>query len=467
MVSVFEGNEAGLGGRLDPVEEAWLSMTGSEALGPDWGVALAGNTMVLGAPDLGAILIFHLEGREAGSLGGQALVIPDIVDEQGDSRLGAALLLEDIDGDGQQELVAAAPAGRGEDDAPSGGRVHLFDTDGYYAHPLHETGSSGQLGVDDARFTALGAAAYDQAGSVLESCGDLDGDGLAELAVAARWSDEGGSALGGSVTVLSSLAIQRALTDGDTSETMSALGASFASSQLGATAGAALACDTDLDGDGLPELVVGVPYADHADDDAAGAVYVVRGALVLQELDSGDVQELETVATTRLFGPTEEAYLGSSLALGDVGGDSEPDLLVGAPGAGRDRGLALLYADLDISRAEPSATLRFVGENVGDRFGAAVELADLNGDRLDDIVVGAPRHNPTGSDEHFAAGAVYAWYGELFFRAWSDTSDAEKADTIIVRQQAWMLTGARLDAEDLNGDGMNELVLVHRIQPDF
>ncbi len=467
MVSVFQGDQDGLGARLDPAEDAWLSMTGSEALGPDWGVALAGNTMVLGAPSLGAVLIFHLDGREAGSLGGQALVIPDIVDQQGDSRLGAALLLADLDGDGQRELVASAPAGPGEDDAVSAGRVYLFDTDGYFSHPLHDTGGAAPLDASDARFTALGAMAYDQAGTVLARCGDLDGDGIVELAVAARWSEEGGAALGGAVHVLSSRAIREALQTGERRGSLAALGASYASSQLGATAGAALDCSADLDGDSLPELLVGAPYADHGEDDAAGAVYILSGARILAELDSGVVSDLDTAASARLVGPSAEAYLGSSLSVGDVGRDGAPDLLVGVPGGGRERGLALLYADLDIDRDEPEPTLRFIGENAGDRFGSAVGLPDLNGDRYDDIVVGAPRHNPTGRDEHFAAGAVYAWYGEQFFRAWSESSDAQKADTIIARQQAWLLTGARIDSEDLDGDGLDELVLVHRIQPDF
>ncbi len=467
MVSVYHGAPEGLGTRLDPAEDAWLSMTGSEALGPDWAVALAGNVLVLGAPELGAVLIFLLEGRDAGSLGGQALVIPDLVSELEGSRLGAALLTVDIDGDEQRELLVAAPKAPGVGDAPSAGRLHQFELNGYFSPPLWDSGGEVQLSDDDATITALGAGAYDQAGSVLEACGDLDGDGVPELAVTAPWDERSGAALSGAVTVISSAALAEARTQDLSAVALDELGATYSFSQLGGSAGAALHCGTSLDADALPEIIVGAPYADSDDHDAAGAVFIISGTRAQEDLLATAEATLDEAASAVIYGPTDEAYLGSSMAMGDVGGDGEPDLLVGAPGAGRRRGLALLYADVEPDRDDPEAILRFVGESAGDRFGTSVALPDINGDRLADIVVGAPRHNPTGDEEHFAAGAAYAWYGETFFRAWDQTSHADKADTTIVRQQAWLLTGERITTGDLDGDGYDELVLVHRIQPDF
>ncbi len=476
MVTVIAGQgpgDDGLGSRLpsvlDPTDEPWLSMTGSESLGPDWGVALAGNTMLLGAPELGAVLIFDLEGREAGALGGQALVIPEVVDDHEGSRMGAALLTLDLDGDDRRELVVAAPGGRGVDDSVEAGRLYVFDASGHFDRPLYDTGVAQQLGTDDAAFTALGVDAYDQAGSVLSACGDLDGDGLPELAMSTPWSEIGGAALGGSVSVLSSKEMAELRSEGATSASIHTLGPTYALDQLGGAAGAAIRCDVDLDHDSLPELVVGAPYADSEEDEAAGAVYIIPGSRVAEDIDTeGEVHHLlGDRATAMIWGPTDNAYLGASLALGDVAGDSQPDLLVGAPGGGRERGLAVLYADLSHEEDCCESTLRFVGEDAGDHFGSAVELADLDGDRLDEIVVGAPRHNPTGDEEHFAAGAVYVWYGETSFRTWSTTSSAGKADATIVRQQAWLLTGDSIASGDMNGDGLAELVLVHRILPNF
>ncbi len=182
MVSVFQGQADSLGKRLDPFEDAWFSLTGSEAMGPGWSVTASGNTLVVGAPDLGAVLIFHLEGRQEGILGGQALVLPDLLDDQDDTRLGASVLTMDMDSDGQRKLLVTAPVARGEGDAVKAGRLYVFETSGHFARPLFDTAIPPQLGTDDAGLTVLGANAYDKSGSQISACGDFDGDGLGEVA---------------------------------------------------------------------------------------------------------------------------------------------------------------------------------------------------------------------------------------------------------------------------------------------
>jgi hypothetical protein len=466
MISVFQGEPDGLGTRVDPFEDAWFSMTGSEAMGPDWSVDLTMGTLVIGAPELGAVLVFQLDGREVGAIGGQALVVPHVVDSQPGGRLGSALLRHDIDGDGRRELLVTAPSGDGVDDAVAAGRLYLFDSSGHFSRPLFDSAEPPQLSTDDAGLAILGAQPYDQTGSELAACGDIDGDGLGELAIAARWDDSAGEPLGGAVTVISSAAVAALLDSGQQSAPLSSVGVSYALAQPGGSAGAALNCSRNLDDDDLPELLVGAPFAD-AEHEAGGAVFIVRGQQILEDLGDQASAELEASASAVIHGPADEAYFGSSLDLGDVDGNGKPDLLVGAPGAARGRGQALLYADIEPTRTDPPITLVFKGESGGDHFGAAVALADLNGDGFQDIIAGAPRHNPSGDAEHFAAGAAYVWYGDAFLRAWDRRSSAGKAETTIERKQAWLLTGGHIATGDLDGDGLDELVLVHRILPDF
>jgi glycosylphosphatidylinositol phospholipase D len=102
-----------------------------------------------------------------------------------------------------------------------------------------------------------------------------------------------------------------------------------------------------------------------------------------------------------------EAYdgLGTSVAGGlDVDGDGVPDIVVGAPDAspgGRvGAGSAFVF-----SGASGRLLFRWDGEVRGDSLGRWVALvADLNGDRRAEVMLGAPYASPNGLD---GAGSVF------------------------------------------------------------
>ncbi len=82
----------------------------------------------------------------------------------------------------------------------------------------------------------------------------------------------------------------------------------------------------DLNGDGLDDLVVGLDALDDVDEDAGG-VWIVHGRTT-----GWPTGESDTSDGLLLLGSTAEARAGRSLALaGDADGDAEPDLVIGAP----------------------------------------------------------------------------------------------------------------------------------------
>lgn len=83
----------------------------------------------------------------------------------------------------------------------------------------------------------------------------------------------------------------------------------------------------DLDGDGLPELVLAEPFMWQA---ASGSVWVV-GSRALQ---AGSILPVATVGTglTLLGGAGFGADVGTDVATGDLDGDGSDELVVGAPG---------------------------------------------------------------------------------------------------------------------------------------
>jgi len=148
--------------------------------------------------------------------------------------------------------------------------------------------------------------------------------------------------------------------------------------------GSAVAALGDLDGDGVPELIVGAPQgASPAPGPGKAMVYSGgSGALLLS-----------------LSGAMSGDRFGLSVAAaGDVDGDSVPDLLVGAPQGDATVGSATGAGYVKVISGSTGSELSSLsGTGLGDRFGFSVAgLGDVNGDGFSDVAVGAPFADPGG-----------------------------------------------------------------------
>jgi hypothetical protein len=199
----------------------------------------------------------------------------------------------------------------------------------------------------------------ERVGWALAGVEDVDGDGIADLALGVPFAPVG-SVQVGTVELRSGAdgALLRTL-DGDAALDH---------------AGWAVAGLGDLDGDGRGDLAVGLPDSDLAQLDA-GCVRVVSGA-------SG-------TTLRQHLGLAAGEGLGSALApAGDCDGDGVTDLLIGAwraDAAGADAGR------VELRSGRTGALLRqHVGLQVGDRLGIALSgLGDVDGDGRDDYALGA------------------------------------------------------------------------------
>ena len=148
----------------------------------------------------------------------------------------------------------------------------------------------------------------DAVGAALAGAGDLDGDGLPDIAVGAPGTSGGDGAVHLFVRPLTDgIAVPWATLEGGGSE----------------AAGTALALADDYDGDGQPDLAVGAPLNDSGGTDA-GMAYLFSG------LEPGT--EPMTTAYVRFQGEAEGDQAGTAVAgLGDITGDGWPDFGIGAP----------------------------------------------------------------------------------------------------------------------------------------
>ena len=169
-----------------------------------------------------------------------------------------------------------------------------------------------------------------QTGYGLEGLGDLDGDGVEDLAVGVPVDGDGGTA--GAVYVL----FLETSGNVKSSQKISMLYGNFnafytlhASDQFGT----AVETVGDLDGDGVVDLAVGSHFEDDGGSNA-GAMYILfleTNGIVKNAFKSsaqyGNFNTFYTLDASDLFG-------GSLAALGDIDGDSVLNLAVGARGDG-------------------------------------------------------------------------------------------------------------------------------------
>lgn len=167
----------------------------------------------------------------------------------------------------------------------------------------------------------------------------------------------------------------------------------------------------DFDGDGNPDLAVGIPGEDFGGVSEAGAIQILRGAWYGLTWFGNDF------ITGGMLGVDAAEWndrFGSALAWGDFDHDGYDDLAIGTPyedvgtwfGNQIDAGaVTILYGSP--SGFAPGRTQWIHhdtvgvpgGAGAGDRLGWALAAGDFNGDGRSDLAIGAPYDDIYGSDE--------------------------------------------------------------------
>ena len=158
-------------------------------------------------------------------------------------------------------------------------------------------------------------------------------------------------------------------------------------------------------------------------------------------------------AAAILYGEEENDYLGQAVAgVGDVDGDGLDDLLVGAPDnddGGSNAGK--VYLVLGEPDAIMVAEATFTGRNPADALGESVSGgASVNGDAYDDILMGASEAEEGGGN----SGAAYLFHGPV-----SGSKPAELANAIIYGGAGDRAGRSVAIVGDTNDDGYAEVLV--------
>ena len=258
----------------------------------------------------------------------------------------------------------------------------------------------GAMTTGDARF--IGEAASDEAGSALWGGGDLNGDGVADLLIAARYNDTAGSNAGTVYVNFGPVSGEIDLSASDCAFTGESAG-----DEVGF--GASVSNAGDINNDGYDDFLAGARF-NAAGGTKAGAAYLIHGPL-----SSGLTASLAN-ADAIFVGEEASDQTGDSVAgPGDVDGDGNDDVLIGSgwSDAGTNNGgaaylmLGPVSGTVDLSGADA----RFLPEGDNDRIRVNAG-GDLDGDGLGDILVGAQLNSSNSSTTNARHGAVYLFYGK-------------------------------------------------------
>ena len=329
-------------------------------------------------------------------------------DELGSSVSGAG----DVNGDGFADLSIGAPYADPNGLEKAGQSYVVFGSNNGFPTSLNVSDLDGNNG-----FTLNGIAAGDELGVSVSAAGDVNGDGIDDLIIGAFGPDPNGLENAGQNYVVfgSTVGLAPSLNvsdlDGTNGFAIDGIAEGDYSSRVSAAG--------DVNGDGIDDLIIGAFGADPNGNANAGTSYVVFGSPEAFPA-SFNPSGLDGTNGFAINGIAEDDFSGFRVSsAGDFNGDGIDDLIISTPFADTLAGQSYIVfgskegfsASINLSSLDGINGFVLNGVNPNDYSGGSVSGAgDINGDGVDDLIIGAPYADPNGNTN---SGSSYVVFGTV------------------------------------------------------
>jgi Ca2+-binding RTX toxin-like protein len=374
----------------------------------------------------------------------------------------------DVNGDGIDDIIIGSNrsdgADRSDPNSITPGRSFVvFGKRTPFTSNLEVSTLNGSNG-----FAINGIATGDRLGAAVSSAGDVNGDGIDDIIVGARFADPNGNESGQSYVVFGSsngfaASLNPSTLNGSNGFKINGINANDRSGYSVSAAG-------DVNGDGLDDIIVGAYFAD-PNGNESGQSYVVFGKrggfssnFELSTLDGNNGFILNGVVAGDRSGIT----VGKA---GDINGDGIDDVIVGAYVASPNGSISgqsyVVFGKrsgfnrtLELSTLNGTNGFTINGSAAGDISGIDVGSAgDVNGDGLDDLIVGAAYASPNGVSR---AGQSYIVFGNR--NGFGSTLELSALNGVNGFRINGFVEGsisglAASGAGDINGDGFDDIII--------
>jgi FG-GAP repeat protein len=402
--------------------------------------------------------------------------------------IGLPVAAGDINGDGRGDVIFCGMYGS-TGNRDNNGVVNFYLSDG------RDTGFVDASLNPPNIFKLAGQRSGDLLGTSVSANGDVNGDGIRDVAIGAAGWDAPGTGVadnrGAAYVVLGSsnfnLNADLSTQDGNPPPGVIAIYGPQAGGRMGIWID-----EGDVDGDGFADIVIGSDQTNSAAGQHVGGAYIVFGSASLPSvIDLANPPA--GVRTARIVGSHQEDHWGAALQVGDINNDGIGDVIIGGS-INRDSGSYVTpqdessghadrAADFDGQRPQcgevyviygqnnwpanislsspPANATHVIGAHELDYLGSQIHSGDLNGDGRTDLVIGALR--AAAPDNEGQTGAVYVIYGSATLPGatidMANPGASGQRISAIYGEHNLDCAGDSVRTYDINKDGLSDLFI--------